>query len=104
LVEEPTRFSDRPLEQLAAAAGLGVANLAGVSWLRWALAQEGVIPQGPITPWISAVSGFLVGYAVCYLALPLARLAVVAFLNSRVEARNAARREMAEELTKRRAA
>jgi len=101
-LEEPPRvFSSRPREHLVAAAALGTANLAGVLWLRGALAG-GLLPVdgAPLAALVHRCAGVLVAYAWAFLALPLCRAALLAAANRRAANRNAARRAMAEELAR----
>jgi hypothetical protein len=102
LEEKPRLFSRRPAGELQMAAGLGIANLVGVLWLESQLKDGGLIPQGPVTPFLRALSGFLLAYAVSYLAIPCARWAFIQVHNVGVHRRNTQRRAMASELSSRR--
>jgi hypothetical protein len=97
LVELPCAFTAKPVEHMRVAAGLGVANLLGVLWLRSQLKFGGL--GGPVAPVLRAASSFLLAYACAYLALPAARWSLLQVANARVNRRNALRKAMATELS-----
>lgn len=88
------QFTHLPRGRLRIAAGFGVANLVGVLAVRRAL-EVGLLPNSPATALLSNMSGFLLSYAISFLALPCGRFAVLAAVNRIIDSRNRARQERA---------
>ena len=99
LLEGPWVFSHRAQRDMQLALGLGVVNLLGVLWLRSVLDPSSSAafhaPEGPLTPLIRYISGFLRLYALAFLLVPALRWLLFQGLNRGLAHRNALRREYA---------
>jgi len=97
LHEEDPVFSQQAPRSVWIGLGLGLANLCGVLWLRHALAT-GWAPEGPATPLVRGLLGFLLAYAAAFLLVPALRWAVLKGANAMRQERNRRRRWYADHM------
>ena len=105
LREKHYRLTHLTPAQFGRCAALGLLNLLGVVWLGQALKRGGnlysLVTDTAIGPALVVVWPILMFYAVLFWALPLGRLALILFWNSRLRRRNWRRAALALDLERR---
>ncbi|KAL7549970.1 hypothetical protein ACHAWF_013228 [Thalassiosira exigua] len=104
LYERPRVLTELPRRQFGQCVLLGLLNLAGIVWVRNAVAPGGILElsgprSGPLAVFASTMARKLLDalrfYAGLFFVLPLVRLGIVLARNWRAEGRNGRRRDLA---------
>mmetsp|Transcript_26830 Transcript_26830/g.44863 ORF Transcript_26830/g.44863 Transcript_26830/m.44863 type:complete len:588 (-) Transcript_26830:133-1896(-) len=101
LLEEPIPFSEASSTQRSMALSLGILNLGGASILGDLLSKmalRGAVGNSLYLAWVSRAYPFLLGYAVLYNAVPLARYFWTKRQNEQIDSRNSFRRKWLQRL------